>query len=184
MNYNNILLISEETLKEESLINDNVDSALVLPAIVLATETGLQPAIGTKLLRKVQGLVNDGSISDPVNAKYKELLDIHITNYLCYKVMSEIQIPLNYKFRNNGMVKNQDDKLINTELKDVMFLSTYYNDRADFFLKIMNEYLIANTTYFPEYNQYTFGDGLQSKDATYDCGIYLGPSEKIRRNYY
>lgn len=184
MNYNDILLISEDTIKKESLINDNVDSALVLPAIVLATETGLQPAIGTKLLRKIQDLVKNNTISDSVNAKYKELLDIHITNYLCYKVMSEIQIPLNYKFRNNGMIQNQDDKTINTELKNVMFLVTYYNDKADFFLKIMNEYLIANTTYFPEYNQYTFGDGLQSKEDTYDCGIYLGHSEKIRRNYY
>ena len=36
MNYNNILLISEQTLKADSLINDNVDNQYILPAITLA----------------------------------------------------------------------------------------------------------------------------------------------------
>ena len=78
----NILLISEETLKEMSLIGDNVESQFILPAIELAQEQGLQTIIGTKLLRKLQTLVDDGSITGSTNSNYKELLDDYITIYL------------------------------------------------------------------------------------------------------
>jgi hypothetical protein len=36
-----IYLISEQTLKKYSLINDNIDTCYILPAIQLAQETGL-----------------------------------------------------------------------------------------------------------------------------------------------
>ena len=75
MNYNNILLISEQTLKADSLINDNVDNQYILPAITLAQDTGLQPLIGTKLFQKLQKLVNDDEIGLAVNSIYKTLLD-------------------------------------------------------------------------------------------------------------
>ena len=79
MNYNNILLISEQTLKADSLINDNVDNQYILPAITLAQDTGLQPLIGTKLFQKLQKLVNDSEIGLAANAIYKTLLDDYVT---------------------------------------------------------------------------------------------------------
>ena len=114
---NDVLLISEQTLKNDSLIGDNVESVLILPAIIIAQEQGLQPVIGTKLLRKLQDLIDTNSILSP-SVAYKELLDHYITIYLEYKVMSEIHII--YKMRTNGIIKNSDDKTI--DMKDVMYL--------------------------------------------------------------
>ena len=83
----NILLISEETLKEMSLIGDNVESQFILPAVELAQEQGLQTIIGTKLLRKLQTLVT--MVQSRFNkCNYKELLDDYVTIYLSYQVMS------------------------------------------------------------------------------------------------
>ena len=36
--------------------------------------------------------------------------------------MSEIQIPLSYKMRTNGIIKNSDDKTVTIDMKDVMYL--------------------------------------------------------------
>ena len=48
-----VLLISENTLKQDSLINNNVDSVYLLPAIQVAQDQGLQQIIGSKLYEKI-----------------------------------------------------------------------------------------------------------------------------------
>lgn len=177
----NILLISEETLKEMSLIGDNVESQFILPAIELAQEQGLQTIIGTKLLRKLQTLVDDGSITAETNSKYKELLDDYITIYLSYQVMSEIQIPLSYKMRNSGLIQNQDDKQITLSLKDVMFIKQFYDDKALWFSKRLSDYLCANSTLYPEYKSYDTVADLNASESHYNSGICLGPKVKLNK---
>ena len=174
-----ILLISEETLKNDSLIGDNVESVLILPAIVIAQEQGLQPVIGTKLLRKLQDLIEDDSILLPSNLKYKQLLDSYITIYMEYKVMAEIQIPLSYKMRTNGIIKNSDDKTVAVDMKDVMFLKSYYEDKATFFLKRLIDYLCANRKTYPEYKSTDTSADMQADSNAFYSGIKLGTKKKL-----
>lgn len=176
---NDVLLISEQTLKNDSLIGDNVESVLILPAIIIAQEQGLQPVIGTKLLRKLQDLIDNDSILSPSNLAYKELLDAYITIYLEYKVMSEIQIPLSYKMRTNGIIKNSDDKTVTIDMKDVMYLKTYYDDKATFFLKRLVDYLCANRMTYPEYKSTDTMADMKSDSNAYYTGIKLGSKKKL-----
>ena len=60
---NEILLISEKTLKANGVINNNVDNMYIFPAIRYAQDAGLQPIIGTKLYNKLMDLVENGSIT-------------------------------------------------------------------------------------------------------------------------
>lgn len=177
----NILLISEETLKEMSLIGDNLESQFILPSIELAQEQGLQGIIGTKLLRKLQTLIYDGSITSSTNSKYKELLDDYVTIYLSYQVMSEIQIPLSYKMRNSGVIQNQDDKQITLSLKDVMFIKQFYDDKALWFSKRLSDYLCANSTLYPEYKSYDTVADLNASERHYNSGICLGQKVKLNK---
>ena len=67
-----VLLISEKTLKQNSVINNNVDGMYILPAIEYAQDAGLQPFLGTKLYNKL--------ISD--NPTYVQLRkELFPTNY-------------------------------------------------------------------------------------------------------
>jgi hypothetical protein len=178
---NDVLLISEQTLKNDSLIGDNVESVLILPAIIIAQEQGLQPVIGTKLLRKLQDLIVDNSILSPTNLAYKELLDTYITIYLEYKVMSEIQIPLSYKMRNSGVIQNQDDKQITLSLKDVMFVKQFYDDKALWFSKRLSNYLCTNSTLYPEYKSYDTVADVNASERHYNSGICLGQKVKLNK---
>ena len=96
-----VLLISENTLKKYTLINDNVDSKYILPAIQITQDCDLDTLIGTVLNNKIQSLVRDNSIAQPENEHYQELLDEYRRKYLpermgvSTKTISNIIIEIN-----------------------------------------------------------------------------------------
>lgn len=175
----NILLISEKILKSVTLINDNIDGGLLQPALVASQEINLQNIIGTKLLNRLKELVRDGKIEEEED--YKLLLDEYIVPFLCWDTLSEIQIPLNYKFVNLGIVKNSDTNNATVELKDLQYLIDYYKKKSDFFSKRLTDFL-CSTNKYPEYRNNSYGD-VRSKDSEY-CGIYLGNNYNSGNYWY
>lgn len=146
-----VYLISEKTLKEDSLINDNVGIEFLQPTIELAQDIHLQELIGTKLLNKICALVEDDSIT--ANTAYQTLLDSYITPYLEWMVTSLIQLPIGMKIRNLGVVQTQDERVYNLGLKDVQVLEQYYANKAAFYATRMSKFLKANSNIYPEYCQ-------------------------------
>jgi hypothetical protein len=59
MEYRNVLLISEDYIKSESNLDNNVSGKYLQSTIKLAQDIELQSLIGTKLLEKIQKLVID-----------------------------------------------------------------------------------------------------------------------------
>lgn len=146
-----IFLISEHTLKSETIINDNTGSEFIRPAIETAQDIYLQQLIGSQLLDKLYDLIKDGKIDDTENSYYKALLDDHITNYLKYMVLSEITIPLAYKYRNAGVVQSTGDHYQQSTLRDAQLVQNHYTLRANFYAERMSDFLCANSDKFPEY---------------------------------
>ena len=167
-----VFLISEETLKSNGVINNNVDSMYILPAIEFAQDAGLQPLIGTKLYNKLMDLVADGSIVDAPD--YKFLLDEYITPYLVNKVTADIQIPLNYKLRNQGVVQNSTDNTIVPTMKDLQYVIQNYEYKAIFYGNRLSDYLCVNTTKYPEYYSVDTLADMRSNKNAYRTNIYLG----------
>ena len=167
-----VLLISEKTLKSNGVINNNVDGMYILPAIEYAQDAGLQPIIGTKLYNKLMDLVSDGSIQQETD--YKVLLDEYVTPYLLNKVTADIQIPLNYKLRNQGVVQNQADNTIVPTMKDLQYVIQNYEYKAIFYGNRLSDYLMANKSKFPEYSKVDSSADMHSNPNSYKTNIYLG----------
>lgn len=167
-----VLLISEKTLKSNGVINNNVDGMYILPAIEYAQDAGLQPIIGTKLYNKLMDFVADGSIVQATD--YKFLLDEYVTPYLLNKVTADIQIPLNYKLRNQGVVQNQADNTIVPTMKDLQYVIQNYEYKAIFYGNRLSDYLMANKSKFPEYCKVDSGADMHSNPNSYKTNIYLG----------
>ena len=146
-----VQLISENTLKKYTLINDNVDACYIAPAIQMAQDMGLQPLIGTVLLDKLCQLVSTDKINEKANANYKILLDEYITPYLCHKVMVDIQVPLFAKIRNAGIVQSQDTQTQQLTKSDVDYIRQHYDYISTFYGNRMTDYLRANSTKYPEW---------------------------------
>lgn len=176
-----ILLINENVMKSVGLINDNVDSCYLQPAMVLAQEVSLQQLIGTKLLKKIKSLISDGTIDEPDNNKYKVLLVDYIKNYLIWQTTSEIQIPVNYKITNSGVIQNEDERKAGVDMKNVQYLKEYYASKALFFGKLLTDYLCKNSGLYPEYRGSSV-DGIVADDDDY-AHIYFPGITNKRHNY-
>lgn len=169
----NVLLISEKYLKENSVINNNVDSCYLLPAIETAQEIALQQLIGTKLYNRLCGMVSDGSIATA--PAYKTLLDDYIIPFLQQVVLREIQIPLFGKIRNSGIIQSADQQTQQLTIKDVEYIKEYYNNQSVFYGDRLTKYLLANNHIYTDYLSIDDCSQLQGKtDGNTQSGIYLG----------
>ena len=166
------LLISEATLKKNSVINNNVDGMYILPAIEYAQDAGLQPLIGTKLYNKLMDLVIDGSITGATD--YKLLLDEYVAPYLINKVTADIQLPLAYKLRNQGVVQQAGDNTYVPSLRDTQYVIQHYENQANFYGCRLSDYLKANRKKYPEYCSIDSCADMHSDSGAYKTGIYLG----------
>lgn len=165
-----VLLISESTLKKYTLINDNVDGVYLLTAIQTAQELDLETIIGTSLVNKLCSLVSSGDINNDEYSNYKNLLDEYITPYLCWDVMQSVQIGLNYKFTNSGMVGQDDEHKNRLDYKNAQTLQQQYQNYANSYGNKMKNYLCHNSYLFPEYNQCVNGEHNEDING---CGIFL-----------
>ena len=171
MEYKNVLLVSEDKVKSESNIDANISGKYLLTAIKLAQDTQLQSTIGTELLESLQKKVINytadvpvhpiepeepysDSIDDHKNSRYKELLDYYIQPYLIYQVLSEIIIPISYKLSNFGVMRTDDEKAYVADNSKVDLLKQHYNDKADFYKRRLQYYLIDHFNDFPELVEY------------------------------
>ncbi len=166
-----VLLLSEKTLKQNSIVNNNVDGMYILPAIEYAQDAGLQPLIGTKLYNKLMDLVESG-ITEATDYKY--LLDEYVTPYLVNKVTADIQIPLVYKLRNQGVVQNTGENTYVPSLKDMQYVIQNYENKANFYGNRLSDYLRANRMKYPEYCSVDSCADIPSDKGAYNTGIFLG----------
>lgn len=144
---NNILLISEKTIKENSLVSNNVDGKYIQNAIRTAQDISLQPIIGQKLFERLcEGISNDN-----LNELETELIKTYIQPVLLNAVMSDLVLQLSYKFRNMGTVQTTDTNLILPSLKDLQYIREDYNNKAAFYMNRLSDYLKANCTKFAQY---------------------------------
>jgi hypothetical protein len=163
-----VYLISEDTLKTETILNDNVSAEYFGPSIECAQEIYLQQLIGTSLLNDLCEKVRDNRLNDDD----KTLLDEYITPYLKFKVLAEVTLPIAFKYRNAGIVQTNNEYVYNTGLKDAQQLATHYDQRANFFAIRLTDWLCANSTKFPAYHNTTTGELSPNKGA-FNTSIFL-----------
>lgn len=167
-----VLLVSEQTLKQNSVINNNVDGMYILPAIEYAQDAGLQPLLGTKLYNKLMDLVADGSITGATDYKY--LLDEYVEPYMINKVTADIQIPLAFKMRNQGVVQQTGENTYVPSLKDMQYVVQNYENKANFYGQRMSDYLHVNHSKYPEYCKIDSCADMPSNSGAYNTSIFLG----------
>lgn len=164
-----VYLISEDTLKTETILNDNVGAEYFGSAIEVSQEIYLQQLIGTSLLNDLCDKVRD----DRLNENDKVLLDEYITPFLKFKVLSEVTLPIAFKYRNAGVVQTNNEYVYNTGMKDAQQLASFYDQKANFFAIRLTDWLCANSAKFPAFHNTTTGEISPNKDA-YNTNIYLG----------
>ena len=161
----NVLLISEQKLKDNTAINENVDSSELRFCIQQAQTIQIQETLGTNLYEKILSLVDNGNISLPANSNYKSLLDNYIQptliSYAYYLSLDNFWV----KFINIGLVQNSSQQGQSVDLKTLQYLKSNAKNQAEFNDNLMRRHLIFRSALYPEYNNGDLNDGQLPPDT-------------------
>jgi hypothetical protein len=156
---NNVLFISEETLKTYTSINENVQSDELRWCIMMSQQIQLQESLGTNLYNKMIDLVDSGDITLPGNSNYKHLLDEYIQpmliNYSYYMGLDNFYV----KFMSVGLVSNRSEQGTQIDFKTFQYLKTNAKQQAEFSDNLLRRHLIFRSGNYPEYNNGDLNSG-------------------------
>jgi hypothetical protein len=156
---NKVLLISENTLKTYTAINENVQSDELRFCILQSQQIFIQESLGTNLYNQMLALVGNGTISDPSNAVYKNLLDTYIQptliTYSYYLGLDNFYV----KWVSVGMVSNRSEQGDKIDHRTFQYLKANAKQQAEFNDSLLRRHLIFRSGLYPEYTSGNLNSG-------------------------
>jgi hypothetical protein len=156
---NKVLLISEDLLKTNTPISENVQSDELRFGIIQAQAIFLQESLGTNLYEEMLNLVDTGAISSPSKAVYKNLLDTYIQpmliTYAYYLVIDNFYV----KFVSVGLTQNRSEQGDRIDHRTFQYLKSNSKDQAEFNNNLLRRHLIFRSGLYPEYNSGNLNSG-------------------------
>ena len=169
-----VYLINPAVVKDITNLSDNLSDKYIRSALREAQDIGLNQVLGTRLLEKLYTLVSTGEIKNTENAKYKKLLDSHISYYLAYETITNVVVIASVKIDNAGAVTSEAEKTNGLELKDIFKIESYYRQKADFYKSRLQAYLRMEHDNFPELEYEDAYNTLAEIETAYTSTIFLG----------
>lgn len=168
-----VYFISEETLKDRSYINDNVDSGELRYCIQTSQNLNIQETLGEPLFKKIVDEVSAGTIT----GYYKLLLDTYIVPatvaWSIYHGLDNFYV----KWMNVGLVQNRTEQGNQIDFRTFQFLKNNAKSNAEFYDQNMRRYLCAYASRYPEYNTVEIGKLLPQRDSAYRSSIAMGSTK-------
>lgn len=164
-----ICLISENYLRTNFQLSDNLQSKFLIAAIENAQEVYYQSIIGSCLYNRLL----EGIEKDDLTEAEKHLLDIS-KRYIGFMVMSELCEITSYKLNNAGVNNTGDDRMNVFSVKDVQFIKKQFVNKADFYAKNIQRYLLQNQKLFPELSCCDCHNIKSNLYSAASCGVNLG----------
>jgi hypothetical protein len=156
----NVLFISEQKLKDNTPITDNVDSSELRFAIQQAQTIQIQESLGTNLYEYFLKIIDDNTINTDVTLiRYKELMNNFIQPtliaYSYYLSLDNFWV----KFMNVGLVQNRNEQGSSVDLKTLQYLKTNAENQAQFQDNLLRRHLLFRSGWYPEYFSGNLSDG-------------------------
>lgn len=168
MGLRSTLFLSEETLKANSILSENVDMKHVTPSIQYVQDSLVQPLVGTKLYRELQRQV----FEDDFKPDYKDLLDDFIEPILIYGTLAEVPDDLLFKMMNLTVGSTADEGITSATLRQASYIKEGKAKKMQFYAKRLIDYLRWNTQKFPEYLN-NEEDDMRPEHRAYTSGIAM-----------
>lgn len=166
-----VLLTSETFVKDLTPMSDNLSGKYLLPALQEAQEIGLRSILGDRLLDKLKELVSSNQLPD--DSPYKELLD-KIQYYLAYQALVSVIMNTSFKIHNFGLNQSSDENLTNPSYTDTIRICKYYQDKADYYCLLLQQYLLREKASFPELSTQDCKRINSHLRSSFTSGLWLG----------
>lgn len=170
----NILLVSENKLKNFTDIDQNVTSAVLLPFIGVVQQTKLEYIIGRKYYVELLEQVQNSNLTTINN----NFLQYFCQPLLIWAAYAEALPSIFMRIKNNGIVAGSEKTITISEME---YMQGRADDRSQFFERRMIEELIYNQPNYPAVYTYTSTDGMRPHlGKNYFSGLHLnnGPRDQ------
>jgi len=142
------LFITPIDLKQNTILNGNVDTDLFIQFIKIAQQMHVQNYLGTKLYNKITQLIIDANLS----GNYLDLVTDYVQPMLIHYAMVDYLPFANYQIRNGGVFKHRTDNSESTTKEELDILVQKHRTFGDFYAKRFVDYMSINASaMFPEY---------------------------------
>ena len=175
-----ILLITEQSIKNLTNISDNMSGKLLLPAIRESQEINLREILGDALLNELKRQVE----IDDVRETYGRLL-LQCQYYLAYQSCANICMITSVKIDNAGLQRVSDEKMEPLPVSEVNQIHDYYQQKADFYCERLQHFLLQNKDDYPQLNTRQCNSINSNLYSSASCGIFLGGprSKNVDKGY-
>ena len=143
-----VLLCSEDYIKSNSALNDNIFGKFLAPAIREAQDINLQMYLGECFYKTILGMVADNSITASTNEVYKALLDDYVQPYLLYQVQANLIPTINVKLGNIGSVVSNDEHISTLSQANIELVQRDFQLKADFYAQRMLNFILNHSSEF------------------------------------
>ena len=152
MKTQDVYLISPSTVKAMTSANLNVSDDILSYAIRNAQDMHLRFIVGDDILAslKKQAEQKINKVKDSIDEPYNTLLYDYVLPFLAAQSVVEACIPMTFKIRNIGVVKNNDTNAETLQLSDVLRIKNYYEGIACDAANRLSKYLNDNSKDFVE----------------------------------
>lgn len=162
------LFITVQYLRENSVINDNVDGNLLQPVIRTVHDKYLHPILGSQLYYSLQQKI----ISNTLSGDYLFLMNNYVVPFLLHYSTYEAIPFMAFKFRNKGIQKQSSPDSTPAELGELTYVRDSVLATAQFYGERLIDYLCSNQSSFTEYGDATNGD-ISPSSGDYFNGIHI-----------
>lgn len=141
-----VYFISENFIKSNGIITQNVDVKDFTPLIQFAAKAFVKKQIGSYFFDDLLAKYNNQTLSAD------EILLVEKMKYpILWRASAQAAITLTYQLKNKGLQKQNDDNSETVELKEATFIYDQYVQQAILFEKELKDFLIANKNDYPVY---------------------------------
>lgn len=167
----NAQFISVDKIKEDTLINSNVDNKLIVPLILDCQIDQILPVIGSGLYSELVSQITNNTLT----TLNRTLLDQYIIPCLEKYVVYEACISINFKLTNANFAKKNTEDSQPLTIEEMLFFMDKIKDKAEVRKERITKYLVANITSYPLYaNAGSSVDTVHPSRENYTSGLYLG----------
>ena len=171
----NTLFISTQFLKDNSIIEGNIEDRLIINAIIKAQTIDIQNILGQELYTEIKNQVKTKTIS----TKNKTLLDDYIVPCLVeWAVWRSLPI-INTKVKNIALIQQNAENAQPVSNDQEIYLRKDIKQSAEFYSDTLKRYLFKNQSDYPLFLQSQTYEIRQN--FRYNTGIYM--ERKYPYNY-
>ena len=163
----NVLLVSEQRMKQWTSLDDNIRIDVLTPSIIQAQDIYIQDTLGTKFYKRLKAGVIANDLTTNESTFLKDYVGPCLIQYSLYLLLPNLK----YKMVEAGIVNGTSEETQATTLDEMKYLRESALDTAQFYNQRMLEYLQDNPGMFVTYNNPGTDGMTPNKDTPYFSGL-------------